>query len=551
MYPEIDARLEALQQARQRWVTTSADGRADLLFACIDATTNVAAEWVERVCRAKGITPGTAFVGEAWLSGPMTTIRTLRLAAEALRNQARPALPAVREREDRVVVSVTPASRLEYAALGGLRADVWLEPGSEPTQGSLYHDPEDPRRGGGVALVLGAGNISAIASKDIVHKLVADNEVVILKMHPVLEYLSDLFEQAFAPLIDAGFLTVCRGGAELGSYLSRHELVGSIHLTGSDQTYDAIVWGATEEERTRRRAAGDRVVTKPFSAELGCVTPVLVVPGNWSAREIGHQAASIAGMVAHNASFNCSAAKAVVTAAGWPQREEFLDRLRAELRSAPPRRAYYPGARQRYASFLEHYPGAEILGAEAEGAVPWTLIADVAPRRSEYALGNEAFCGILTEVAVPASDAAAFLERAVPFANDEIWGSLSCNVAIDPRTARSLGRGLEDAIAGLEYGGVAVNTWSSALFGLASPTWGAYPGNTPANIGSGAGVVGNAFFLDHPERSVAYGSFVQWPKPPWFAHHRSLARLGRKWTAFEASPSWAKLPAFALAAVRA
>jgi hypothetical protein len=42
---------------------------------------------------------------------------------------------------------------------------------------------------GKVALVLGAGNQTSVAALDILHKLIAENAVVICKMNPVNEYV--------------------------------------------------------------------------------------------------------------------------------------------------------------------------------------------------------------------------------------------------------------------------------------------------------------------------------------------------------------------------
>jgi hypothetical protein len=68
------------------------------------------------------------------------------------------------------------------------------------------------------------------------------------------------------------------------------------------------------------------------------------------------QARQVAGMVANNASFNCNAAKVLVTSKDWPQRQEFMDAVYQALSEAQPRKAYYPGAQQRYRGFLERYP---------------------------------------------------------------------------------------------------------------------------------------------------------------------------------------------------
>ena len=72
-------------------------------------------------------------------------------------------------------------------------------------------------------------------------------------------------------------------------------------------------------------------------------------------------------MVTNNDSFNCVAAKALVTASGWAQRDEFLEVFRKRLASAAPRYAYYPGAQERYDNMLSQYPDAEVVGQAGEG----------------------------------------------------------------------------------------------------------------------------------------------------------------------------------------
>ena len=43
--------------------------------------------------------------------------------------------------------------------------------------------------------------------------------------------------------MDEGYLAFVYGGGEEGKFLCNHSAVESIHLTGSEATYDAIVWG--------------------------------------------------------------------------------------------------------------------------------------------------------------------------------------------------------------------------------------------------------------------------------------------------------------------
>ena len=39
------------------------------------------------------------------------------------------------------------------------------------------------------------------------------------------------------------------GGAEVGTFLTHHHTIESIHLTGSAATFDAVVWGKQPKVR--------------------------------------------------------------------------------------------------------------------------------------------------------------------------------------------------------------------------------------------------------------------------------------------------------------
>jgi acyl-CoA reductase-like NAD-dependent aldehyde dehydrogenase len=547
-HADIDRALERLAARKGAWVETGLEQRKAFLRSIIEGFGEIARDWVEGGCRLKGIAPGDPLAGEEWLAGPVTSLRNARMLLEALEREGSPSLPAVGRRPNgQVVARVFPADLRDRLMLGGFRAEVWLEPGAEPTQGRIYRERPEAGR---VCLVLGAGNVSSIPPMDALYKLFVENETVLLKMNPVNEHIGPRLERAFKRLVDEGFFAVVYGGAEVGSYCASHPLVDTLHVTGSDKTYDAIVWGTTAEERARRKRSGERLNTRPFSAELGCVTPVLVVPGPWSDDDLEFQARHVASMVAQNASFNCNAAKVVVTAKGWPGRRDFLSKLERALAQTAPRKAYYPGAFERYEAFVNHYPAAKVLGVGGEGVVPWTLLPEVAPVKGEYALTNEAFCGVLAETALDARDPRDFLVQAVDFANDACWGTLSCTLLIDGATQKRYPEELDAAVAGLRYGGIGVNAWAGAIYGLVSPTWGAYPGHPPDDIQSGSGVVHNAFLLDRPQKSVLYAPFRIQPKPAWFADHKNLAALGERLFAFERSPSWLRFAGVAAAGLR-
>lgn len=549
---ECDAKVERLAAHADAWVATTIPERLALLRRTIETSTAEAEGWVAAACKAKGISPGDPQAGEEWLGGPVTFVRNLRLLVDALEQGGQPELPSRSTRANgQKVARVFPGGALDKLMFTGITADVWIEPGAEISQGRIYREKAAGNLGsGGVGLVLGAGNVASIGPMDALYKLFMDDEVVILKTNPVNAYLGPYIERCFAPFAERGFFEVAHGGAEQGAHLCQHEKVTSIHITGSDATHDAIVWGGDPAERAKRMTAGEPINTKPISSELGAVTPVMVVPGNWSDSDLEFQARHVASMVANNGSFNCNAAKVLVTASGWSQRERFLELVHAALGRMRPRKAYYPGAESRYEAFLENYPEAKPLGERHDGVVPWTVLPGVKPESGEYALSNEAFCGVLAETVLEAADAGEFLRAVVDFANDKCFGTLSCMMLIDPATERANRAAFDAAVEGLTYGGIAINCWAGLIYGLVTTPWGAHPGHTLEDIQSGRGVVHNTYLLEDVQKTVVKAPFRIKPTPAWFADHKTQDQLGRALLSFEATGSWTRLPSVIWAAMR-
>jgi aldehyde dehydrogenase (NAD(P)+) len=94
-----------------------------------------------------------------------------------------------------------------------------------------FYRREDPD--GELALVLGAGNVSAIVPLDILDRMINCGEVVVCKMNPVNDYLGPIFEDILAPLVRDGYLAFVYGAGDVGEYLTRHDAVQAIHITGS------------------------------------------------------------------------------------------------------------------------------------------------------------------------------------------------------------------------------------------------------------------------------------------------------------------------------
>ncbi len=551
---EADEQIARLSWHKRDWLQVPLARQIELLQSCQDILADLAEKWVQEASHIKGLDPTRAIAGEVWLTGPYAVAHYLRRLLRALESDRQPSIPQLWQqhapqargvRPQQWVAQVFPEDWSDRLLWLGVKGEVWLQPGHPPTQGQ-----REPIAKGQVSLVLGAGNIAAISPLDVLHKLFVEHQVVLLKMNPVNARLGPLIEALFAPLQAEGFFEMVYGDGALGSYLCYHPQVDTVHVTGAQSTFNAIVWGSTLAEQQLRRRIQEPKLTKPITAELGGVLPIVVVPGRWSAADLAFQASQVASTVTHNASFNCVAGQVLVLARGWPQRDAFLDQVRQALRQADPRLAYYPGAQERYQALMEHYPQAEVLGMEAPNAIPWTLIPDVVPQPQEYALTTEAFCGILAETSLDACEPDAFLAAATDFVNQQVAGTLACTLLISGATRRRYRVAFEQAIADLRYGTIGVNVWAGALFLLAALPWGAFPGQTLTDIGSGCGWVHNTAYLDHPQKAVVYAPFRIWPTPSWFPGHRTLRQLGQAAFAFEQHPGLQTLLPLLWAAVR-
>ncbi len=550
-FEDLDAAVAAVRAAKDTFARLPIADRMNLIDRCIDGLSDAQDGWFAAACKAKRLDPNTSVAGEEWLGGPMVTQGNLRLLRQSLmdvRDYGTPQLPegsVSTSVSGQTVVRAFPTSTWDKLLFQGFTGEIWMEPGVTPegladTQAVVYKD-EAPE--GKVALVLGAGNVSSIGPMDVLYKLFAENEVCVLKMNPVNEYVGPFIEQAFACLVEADFLRVVYGGAEVGDYLCKHDGIDTIHITGSDKTHDIIVWGPPGEERDRRMADDDPVNPKPITSELGCVTPVVIVPGEWKPADLAFQAENVAAMVANNGSFNCNAAKMLVLHAGWKQKPPFMKAVAEALRNTPRRYAYYPGAQQQYDKFLAAHPEANPVGARTDDVVPWTLIEGVDPNDpDELCFTMEAFCGVLGQTALEAEDTADFIQKAVDFCNDTMWGTLSCSMIVHPKTQKAHADAIERAIADLRYGTVAVNHWAALAYGFCSTTWGAFPGHSMKDIQSGIGVVHNTYLFDKPQKTVVRGPFRVAPKPTWFASNKRTHKIAPLIAEFEASPSVLKLP---------
>ena len=530
---------------RTRWATVDGASRAALLDACREAYFAAAPAMVAVALAQKGLKDDAPEAGEEWafVTG---TLKLFRVYADMLRqnlSQGRPRVtgPWTTRADGQVVVQVAPADLTERLSMAGGTGCVWLEPGvtmgeTRAAQGASWKTPATTTPAPVVAL-LGAGNVAMLVPGDVLHAIFLAGQVVVLKLNPVNAALLPMWQQTFAPLVNTGCLAIITGDASAGARLCTHPDVDAVHMTGSHHTHDAVVFGPGPAGATAR-AAGRVVNPRPITAELGNITPVIVVPGPWTARELRYHAIQLGSQHGLNAAFNCLTPRLIVQSAQWPQRQAFLDELRHFFAALPPRRAYYPGAAARHARFVAAHPNAERFGTPAPDALPWTLITGLDANNDdqpELCFTEESFCAVLAEATIDAVEVTDFLRRAVHFVNTRVWGNLTVTLLVHPTTMADAvaARAVDTAIAELRYGNVCVNTWGSFAYVVPSLPWGAFPGNAAFDIQSGTGFVHNVLDLPRPQKSVLRAPFTVGPTPPLNLLWPKTARLLREVASLE------------------
>lgn len=555
----MDVAMAQLRQAARGFAQLSVDQRIVLAESMQAGYLRVAERSVQAGCKAKGIAIGSPDEAEEWATGPWGTVRQLRLIVESLRTFQKtgntPIGRVSRTVAGNLAVNVFPNNAIDGMLFKEMSVDVHMLP--HVTESSLDADRakfyKRPDHQGKVALVLGAGNIAAIGVMDMLTKMFNEGKVCLLKMNPVNAYLGPFIEEAFKEAINRHYLAVIYGGVEEGRHLVYHPDIDEVHLTGSDKTHDQIVWGPPGAEREARRADREPLLRKDISSELGNISPVIIVPGPYTAKEIAFQAEAIASAMTMNASFFCNSAKMLVSPKGWAGSDAFMQAIQGVCARIEPKQAYYPGAEDRWSALTRGRDNVTHIGKPQPGALPWSFITGLDPDdENEVLFHEEPFCSVMSEARVGSADPVAFLEQAVEFCNNRLWGTLNATLIVHPKTLKdpAVKAAFEHAIDKLRYGTVAVNTFPGISFVFASPPWGAYPGATLDDIQSGAGFVHNTPMLEGIEKAVIRAPLTVFPKPGWFSSHKTAQTVTRRIVAMEKNASWARVPGIVWAAMR-
>lgn len=539
------------REATKTWGAVGIGAKVDLIKQVRGRIAAHAGDWVDACVAAKGLRTSVQ-KSEEVLTGPLGLSRYLMLLQQSLTSlleRGRIELPGgIRSFSDGgLAVPVFPARGVyDPLTFAGLKAEVWFSPpiDKEAIHGcrlqQLLHPPDPVPH----SVVLGAGNVAAIPVTDALSKLFQEGHLVTLKLNPVNDYLHDVFQRILQPVIEPGWLSIVTGGAEVGRNLVKAAETDAVHITGAQSTHDAIVWGADPQQAAERKRNNQPLLRKQITSELGNVSPWVIVPGQYSPKELRMQAMNIAASLTNNAGFNCVTTRVIVTSKGWPQREKFLSMLQDALQQVPARKPYYPGTEQRY----EHFLG-EPASLNADGTMPWRLLPDFPADSDSLLLREESFLPVSVEVGLKAESDVNFLQKAVSYCNEKLYGTLSVAVTVPSSFQRRHRDLLRDQVQRLRYGSVCVNQWPGLVYGLMTPPWGGAPGTTLQDVQSGQGSVHNLYFLDGFDKTVFTGPLCNWPKPVWFPSHHRAEQIGWRLVDLYTRPSPFKLPGLGLAAV--
>ena len=326
-----------------------------------------------------------------------------------------------------------------------------------------------------------------------------------------------------------------------------------VHLTGAKTTSDVIkkVYG-----ESRSHLSSEDIKAR-VTSELGCATPVIISPGKYSKTEMKNCARNIVTGKKMFSGSNCLGSQVIVLSQSWNQKDEFRTVLKEELKLTYTDPSYYPGSLDRVKQFISKYDANNVeqirgtmiprsryhnekMEYSEKELQSWsndhhTYIIECGVVGTDgfnsYAIDNEIFGPILAIVEVPdnndkitnirrheSPDIQYLTNSAVPFVNDKIFGTLSCQLMY-PTRKNSLFTSYkkmetqikQHVISKLNYGTVTVNTYALAGY---SPLgfggqWGAHLKDKEGH--SGNGYVGNGYGLRNVDKTVVYGARLSLP----------------------------------------
>ena len=529
---DIDRFITTLRTKSKEYNSINNLQLASMLEETISNIKEVSFFWATICSDNKGTTK-TPAEGEEWLGGPFASVLATQYYIKSLTNDDD--LTEKKFNSEQNSYKVFPNNFIERITFPFIDAKVIFNK-------SMSFDDINKYRGfskrydidPSITLVLGAGNFSSIPYLDVLYHLITRKSVILLKLNPVNEYLKPVFEKVFQNFIERGYIIVTTGNIDESKYMATHPGINHIHLTGSDKTFEDIVYGRELTEKERKSKSLSKINNKPITSELGNVTPIIIHPGKWSTSDIKYQARKIVTAKLNNNGFNCIAAQVVVLPDGWGQTDTLIKYIKHYMSKAKERKAYYPESIERLEK-LEKDKGYERVNALS--CVTPHLTREI-KAYSKFEI-DEVWSSTIYFKKIDYTSNEDFGKKAIDYCNDELWGNLGVSVIIKDHNKKFNKHINNLYIDKLNYGTVAINEWSAIGYIIPQLPWGGFPGNRDNDIQSGQSVVHNSMLFESPLKGVVNTKFriSRLIDPPWFITNKKARRLFRNLTYYQINNS--------------
>tara|TARA_B100000963_G_scaffold310307_1_gene286732 strand:- start:1510 stop:3156 length:1647 start_codon:yes stop_codon:yes gene_type:complete len=525
---DIDRFITTLRTKSKEYNSIDNLQLASMLEETISNIKEVSFFWATICSDNKGTTK-TPAEGEEWLGGPFASVLATQYYIKSLTNDDD--LTEKKFNSEQNSYKVFPNNFIERITFPFIDAKVIFNK-------SMSFDDINKYRGfskrydidPSITLVLGAGNFSSIPYLDVLYHLITRKSVILLKLNPVNEYLKPVFEKVFQNFIERGYIIVTTGNIDESKYMATHPGINHIHLTGSDKTFEDIVYGRELTEKERKSKSLSKINNKPITSELGNVTPIIIHPGKWSTSDIKYQARKIVTAKLNNNGFNCIAAQVVVLPDGWGQTETLIKYVKHYMSKAKERKAYYPESIERLEK-LEKDKGYERVNALS--CVTPHLTREI-KAYSKFEI-DEVWSSTIYFKKIEYTSVEDFAKKAIDYCNDELWGNLGVSVIIKDHDRKFNKHITNLYVDKLNYGTVAVNEWAAIGYIIPQLPWGGFPGNRDNDIQSGQSVVHNSMLFESPLKGVVNTKFriSRIIDPPWFVTNKKARRLFKNLTYYQ------------------
>mgnify|MGYP006132807729 FL=1 len=522
---DVDRNISTLRLNSQAFSKIENILLSDMFDECIQNIKSIAYFWATIGADNKGI-KGTVAEGEEWLGGPFASTIALQYYIDFLRNNTVITEDLINDNK----IHIFPNKPIEKLLFPFITADMHFS--KNMSKSDIINSRGFGTRLGfknGISLILGAGNVSSIPLLDTIYDMVVNRHCILLKLNPVNEYLKPVFEKVFENFISRGFMVVTTGDINVSSYMTAHSGITNMHLTGSDKTYENIVYGSTLNEKDKGKKTLSKKNKKPFTTELGNVTPFIIHPGKWSTSEIKYQARKIVTAKLNNNGFNCIAAQVIVLPKNWKQSQQLVEAIKKQLATEKDRLAYYPNSTET----LKRLKSNKTIFQENDltCATPH-LTKDL--ELNDYYEKNEVWSSTLFFKYLEHDNDLDYVNKAISYVNQDVWGNLGVAVLIKKHDSKKVKDITKNYVDNLKYGTIAINEWPALGFIIPTMPWGGYPGNKDSDIQSGQGYVHNAYFFESPLKGVLYSKFkLPIVDPVWFTSNKKGSKVFKYLTYYQ------------------